>query len=1263
MKCPRCNFENLPEARFCGMCGARLTVSCTSCGQLNPLDYRFCMHCGTVLNGELPLPVIEPQPVIVNENAVQPILPRPVQTGELRGQRRIATVILADVKNSTDLMEKIGSEAWVTMMNRVFHVLETEIYRFGGQVGQFRGDGLVAFFGAKAADEDDPEHAVMAALSMQRAIRAYAANLVETEDIQIALRVGVNTGEVIIASVGDRKQYSEEDTAMGEAVALAARMETAAEPGTVLVSDNTYQLVKNRFTWEVLGEIRVKGISHPVAVYRPLEPVLDEQVSEVRAGYALTAPLTGRGAEYKTVINAVHNLYDGRGGVVLISGEKGLGKSYLVNQVHQHFVRHGMMLHYIPNLDLLHVDREEHSPEGKPLVWLRGRCRSYDQQWPFSMWRDLILSWLELTPDTEGQDVANRLKTLVADLWGVEQEKVYPYLASFMALPLDENDLEKIRHLTAEALQNQYYLTIKNWVEMLSRRGPLVLAFGDLHWADTSSIHLLEFCMDVCESEPLLWMMVFRPDRTSPAWQLRHYVETEFPHRLTDLNLQPLSDRQSLELIEQLVGCDGPSEETRRLIISKAEGNPFYIQELLHALIGQGVLVQGSHGHWRETRPVTSLDLPGSLQTTLLARIDRLSIQEKEVLQLAAVVGMTFWRNVLEKLAGPGVTIKNALAGLQRAQLIQERNQVPYLGMEYGFTSPLVRDVVYESLLTHTRRQYHLMVAEYLEDFIDLEDSSLYDSSLAYHYRMAGDYRKELFYTLSAAEANIKVNANTEALNHYNRAIELLDLLESGDLNDDQKRICVGQRFDVLRGRRSIHYSLGNSGQGRADSREMMELARQMPDDLVFTVQALLAQPEIADPETRDQLQNQGLPLAFEALEIARKLNNKRLELEAVLALGSVLTNLKDMRWKDLEPLALQLARDLGDKRAEVSILLAIGNSYGIDDLQTSERYLQAALEIVKELDDRYTEFEVLTAFSPQYERQGDYYTQLTEYELKRLELARRMENRMIEGNAAMFCGQVQGIYLGDYLGGMAFIEDALRLWSNNISRLYPLLRLAQLNILVHDYKTAESYLEEARKVAPMNVEDLGRAGLALVTSILYNSIGEQEKLAQVPDLCRSVHQLASDNMVSRQYHLAADCETVAAFLQLGELCEDKDKRSEYFRWALDTSIAGVMIYQQLGQVQAVECTSEEILYRHSLALRANGMVEEANTYLGKAYNEMMRKHALIPEDSPFKLTYLENIDLHKDILHEYQTFIDRKAGAPRVSALLQRRRKNGENR
>jgi class 3 adenylate cyclase len=713
MKCPNCNFENLPEMKYCGQCGAQISRKCQACGFNNPLNYRFCGQCGKRLAVEVT--AIETAPsedALPSNQLVMPLSLREPNNQaahpeiKLQGERRIVTVLVTDVTGSTQLLERVGSEAWVDLMNHVLHLKESEVYRFGGEVDQFRGDGLVAFFGATLTHEDDPERAILAALNMQKAIQQYTDETLEQNGIDLRIRIGVNTGEVILTKVGDRSQYSE-DTAMGIAVAIAARMENAAEPGTVLASENTYNLTKTVFNWQPLGDIAVKGVSQPIAVYRPLTPKFEEdQISRIQVSGA-SPPLIGRQEEIQKIRQCIEDLYDGRGQILMVIGDKGMGKMYLMNEVYQSYLRQeALWMECKQDCE----NQEQTTPMTTPHrpKWLRGRCRSYDQAWPYSIWVDLLHNWLDAQPDESKETVRDRLRSNAENLWGARLADYYPYLAVFLSLPLEENYNDKIKHLNAEELRQRIFLSVRGWAEAMAQREPLVLTFANLQWVDTSSLELLKYCLPLCDQEAILFAFLLRPDRDSPAWELRHYVETEFPHRSIDMELAPFTEAQSDEFINWLVGSGGLTEEERGLIYKTSEGNPYYIYELINTLMVRGALVRDrENGQWRTSFPITSLDLPDNLHRLLLSRIGRLIPEERYVLQIASVIGMTFWFNTLQAVAVEAKSLKIDLAGLQRALLIQESERIPGLGMSYVFKTTLVRDAAYDSLL-NTWRLYRI---------------------------------------------------------------------------------------------------------------------------------------------------------------------------------------------------------------------------------------------------------------------------------------------------------------------------------------------------------------------------------------------------------------------------------------------------------------------------------------------------------------------------------------------------------------------------
>ena len=1225
MKCPNCDFDSPREMNFCGVCGTRLTVTCSACGFGNPRDYRFCGMCGTRLASDNV--EVAPQPLPPAAEGKVDLAPIMAPIQPIEGERRPVTVIITDLTDSTNLLEKVGTEGWVELMNRILHILESEIHRFGGEISQFRGDGLVAFFGATAAHEDDPERAVLAALSMQRAFDIYVRELPMPEAMDLRMRVGVDTGEVIVAASQSRQQWQE--TAMGLAVTIASRMETSAEPGTVLVSEHTYRLAKSHFEWQPLGEILVKGVSQPITVFRPLQPVEDARNLPSDLTFPDSFPHIGRETEFHRLRICVEGLFDGRGHIATLTGDKGSGKSFLLNSLGQYFA----------HLDaLLEESRTASSVAATSLRWVRGRCRSYSQTWPYSMWLDLFRSWLGLRPEDSKEERRARLRQRAEELWGDALEEHYPYLASFLGLPLEPPYRDKVRHLDGEGLRHRYFVAVRNWIEASSRQGPLVLVLSDMHWADDSSLALLKYCLSICDSEALLWLLSFRPERDSSIWELYLALEVEYPHRLTRVDLPPLTISQSKELINQLIGPETLPQETRKLIIRSSEGNPYYIIELIRALIAQGILVrEPDDGPWHMTRTVTTLDLPDSLQRLLLSHIDRLGIHERQVLQIASVIGSVFWSNMVQDLLGDTQTLKADLAALQRNQFIQESGRIPDLGMQYSFKSPLIRDTIYESLLATQRAIYHSKVAEYLETAVNPDVLEGYDAMLAYHFGGAGNLRKELFYTVLAAEHARAFNANVEAIERYNRAMEILDHIQAETQSEGQLRSIQTQRFEVLNGRREVHTLMGQLEASRNDARALLSLAREMNDDPVWLVDALLARADTLTDNRQDLLP--GLEMAEEALTLSRQISDRRREMQSLVCASNIRFALNDPAWKEPAEQALALARQLNDLKTEVTLLLGMGGAYGIDDLPRSREYLEAALTRSEKLNDKAIEIILLNALGEQYEREGDYYRQLTEYEQKRLRLSREVGNYDAEGNALMFCGQIQALYLGDYETGLELQKQTLRRWEESTGRLFPLLRIAQIQTALGRYEEARTTLDQARPLGEQTVFDIGRAGLSLVSVILYIAIGDEEHLRLALNSAAEIQQMAANNLVSQQYRMSASCEAAAAHLKLAEHLaarQQAEGRAQHVQEALVASQIALNHYEKFGFVQIVECTSEEILFRHSQALAANDRPAEAAEFLTRAYDEMMRKHDLIPQDSPFRKTYLEHMDLHRAIQAGY---------------------------
>jgi len=862
----------------------------------------------------------------------------------------------------------------------------------------------------------------------------------------------------------------------------------------------------------------------------------------------------------------------------------------------------------------------------------------------------MLRSWLGIRPDEPHEQTRDRLHQQAEVLWGDQADEYYPDLATLLSLPLEADHAEHIQRLDADSLRQQFFLTLRSWVDALTQQGPVVLTFSDMHWVDATSLDLLRYCLPLCDYTDLLWLFVFRPDRTSQVWEFRYYVETEYPHRLTTLTLEPLTTEQSREMIAELIGPGVLPEATQDLIVSKAEGNPYYIQELVRALIFEGILVRDpEEGNWRTTQAVTTLTLPDSLQSLLLANIDRLTPEEQHVLQIASVVGTVFWYKIVEVLAAQPERVKAHLTALQRAQLIRERGRAPELGIEYVFRSSLIRDAAYERLLSAQRTGYHLRIAEYVESHCCRADatqpSPQFYGAMAYHYRHAGLPEKELDYVLKGAEHAKHIYANAEAGKQYTRALEILDALESEAKDEARRRTIRAQRFSVLNERRAVFYLMGQFEAMWADAKALLPLAEQLSDDPTFTIDALLQQPGVADYQCKEEIEA-GIPMAQQALALAQELGDRRREMESLIAIVNHRLALSDPEWQPLAERALELARQLQDEHYEARFLIGMGGIFAFSDEPTlSMEYLEAAaaLAMCQGLDDKITQMSLLNLLGLEFERNGDYYRLLTEYQQERLNISREIGHRPNESKALQACGRIQGIYLGDYQGGLALLEECRRILVGSRDEVFPLFHIAQIQSEQYQYTEALASLERVRSIGEP-VQDRGLASLKLVWAILYNALGDEAHLHMALELAEEVQQLARQSpLVSRQYEMAALCKATAAHLKLAVLAKDAATAKpgavyEHLDSALHTAQKALDLYQTFGFVQITECVSEEILFRYSQALTANEQQEEATKYLRRAYDEMARKHALIPTDSYFRRTYLENILLHQEIRAAYAT-------------------------
>lgn len=742
---------------------------CPSCQFDSPPDYAFCPKCGTPLSATPEHTAAVPEPKS-QADRLQRLVPREFANrllstqGQVDRERRTVTIMFSDIEGSTAMAENLDPEDVMEIMDGAFDLLIEPIYRYEGTIARLMGDAVLAFFGAPIAHEDDPERACRAALDIIADADAYAARLEQERGITgFNVRVGIHTGLVVVGEVGSdlRVEY----TAMGDAVNLAARLESAAEPGTVLVSEGVDRLIAPLFQTKALDPVDVKGRSEPVPVYRVL--AARELPGKPHGIPGLESPLVGREAEFAALQEALARMEGGKGSIVTVIGEAGIGKSRLVAEARK----------------------------GAPhLRWVEGRCLSYGSSIAYQLWVDLFRRLLDVTARDVPRDVGTALRKQVETLCPGQFQEVYPYLAALMSVPLETEVEAMLAQLDVQELKAATFHAVERLLASAASRGPLVLIAEDLHWADPTSIQLLERLLPLTEWAALLIVCVFRPQREHSSWRLRQTAVRDHGQWHTDLWLEPLSAAESERLVGNLLWLESLPVQLKTQIQERAEGNPFYLEEVLRSLIDEGAIAQEeATGRWLATRDIADIAIPETLQGVLMARIDRLREETKRVLQMAAVIGRLFLYRVLAAVASGERDLDEQLLILQREEMIRERARLPEL--EYIFKHHLIQESAYNGLLKRQRRAFHRQVAEALERLYPyrLEEQA---GLLAYHWERAADAEKATEYLLRAGDQARLAYAHEEAVSYYQRALVFLEGMDAYD-QAAQTQMKLGLTYDT----------------------------------------------------------------------------------------------------------------------------------------------------------------------------------------------------------------------------------------------------------------------------------------------------------------------------------------------------------------------------------------------------------------------------------------------------------------------------------
>jgi class 3 adenylate cyclase/tetratricopeptide (TPR) repeat protein len=761
MRCPRCGADNSAGMKFCGQCGAPLGSVCPSCGASNPLEHKFCGQCGAPLEHAELQDSVPPAPY-----RPRPQISRPVEAGgNLPGEIKQVTVLFCDLVGSTPMTERLGPEAMRDIVSSFLEKGLAEVNRYGGTAPQFTGDGFMALFGAPVTQEDHVRRALLAAAAIQRTF-GDRPDTGEASAAEVRVRMGIHTGPVVFGPVSSGLRM--DSTAIGDTANVAARLQEAAEPGTVLVSEATRRLAQGFARLEPVGPLALKGKDEPVVAHRLLG-VSHGRSGLREAGSDHPTTFVDRHSELAILNNFLQQVEGGRSQAVGVVGEPGIGKSRLL------------------------VEFRQQLAPGR-VIWVEGRCVSYGAAIPYWLILDLLRSHCRIvetdTPDAITTKVGAALQEVGMDpgedslvllhLLGLKDGGGGPALSS----------PEAVKAKTFEVFR-------RLWINA-SRSRPLVMVLEDLHWVNKTSEELLSFLAEHAPEARILMLATYRPGYR-PPWIDKSYAG--------QAPLQPLSRDDSLQVVRSLLSAERLVDLMSEEIVAKADGNPFFLEQL--AL------------HVGEARGVRSgLMVPASIHDVVMARIDRLPGETKQLLQTAAVIGREFSSRLLSAVWNDPVTLEDRLRELIRLEFVYE--QAAAEGTVYAFRHALTQEAAYGSLLERHRRTRHGMVGCALEQLY-LGRTEEVAELLALHFGRSNEAEKGVDYAILAAEKAQRRWANNEALSYFDGALRHLETLPETEPN----RL---RRIDAVIKQAETKFALGRQAEHIAALENIRSIVEEADD-------------------------------------------------------------------------------------------------------------------------------------------------------------------------------------------------------------------------------------------------------------------------------------------------------------------------------------------------------------------------------------------------------------------------------------------------
>jgi class 3 adenylate cyclase/tetratricopeptide (TPR) repeat protein len=725
MKCTKCQFENRDGAKFCKDCGVNLEVACSKCGTVYELGSKFCDECGCKLDLEIEVAKVD---------------------SKGGGERKYVTVLFSDLAGYTAMSERLDPEEVKAITSRIFDDVSKTVSKYDGFIEKYAGDAVMALFGAARSHEDDPVRAVRAAGEIHRLVESISPQYEDKVGQPLKMHSGINTGLVVTGELNLEKGVH---GVAGDAVNVAARLSSTAKAGEILVDHETYSRTEGYFQFENLDAVHLKGKSNTVEVHKYVAD--RKRPQKIHRLHGLRAELVGRKDEMAQLSEAVQNLSRGIGSVFSIIGAAGTGKSRLIEE-------------FKASLNLGSIQ------------WREGNAFAYAQNIPYFPLIDLLSKAIHIDESDSPDTVREKLESSIDALLG-DKENIVPYIGSLYSI-----DYPEVSEVSPEFWKSELQKAMLKVLTALAQKAPTVVCLEDLHWADPSTLELVHFLLSEIR-HPVLFICVYRPI-VSPF--PTHKIGTmAFTHQ--ELHLRDLSLSDAQNMVESLLKTDTVPNELQSFIRSKVEGNPFYLEEAVNSLIESHILIS-ENGIWKVNGPIAETEMSATIQGVITARVDRLELESKRILQEASVIGRTFYYDILKRISEINDNIDRSLSGLERFNLIRTKSIEPHL--EYIFKHALTQEVVYNGLLKKERREIHERIAHVIEELFTDRLPEFYET-LAFHFKGGKSVHKAIKYLMKSGEKSLRRYALDESNKYYQEAFDLLTRKMDEASNKDKKLLVL----------------------------------------------------------------------------------------------------------------------------------------------------------------------------------------------------------------------------------------------------------------------------------------------------------------------------------------------------------------------------------------------------------------------------------------------------------------------------------------